>query len=63
MIRRKRRHVNKKENKTLKYMVVLLLIVSISVVIGYAYLRPEPKKDLPVEVSNIVNQLNVVDAD
>lgn len=63
MKRRKRRLLHRKENKSIKYIVVLLLILALSIVIGFAYSKTQPKKDIPDEVNSIVNQLNEVNAE
>lgn len=63
MKKRKRKLLNKKENKLIKYLVVLLLIFALIAVIGFAYSKNQPTKEIPEEVNSIVNQLNEVDTE
>ena len=62
-MRKRKRRLNKKDNKTIKYLVVVLLLIALVIAVGFAYSSTKPTKNIPDEVSSIVNQLNEVDSE
>lgn len=63
MKKKKRRHYNTKTNKTRNYMIALLAILVTCLIVGVVYSNTKPKKHIPDEVANIVNQSKDVDGE